>query len=187
VRASSSGPANNRPSISPLIKEPTLSINTSNRVQPVTYEVIESRPLDSTVDPDQIAIVGRTNEGITLLLSPAAAGVAAQLLIRYEALVAAARKGDILVDERAGVDITSVEGYDSDLWAHIAIDLLSARAMTLGAAALGQEVVYARAASGYLPPKPNRRLDLVAAGPQIARTNEPDQASVPSAQEVWQV
>lgn len=133
-------------------------INTSNRVQPVTYEVIEARPLDSKTYVDQIVITGRTNEGITLLLSTEAADVVAQLLVRYEALVAAARNGDVLIDADAGVDITSVEGYDSDLWAHVAIDLLSARAMTLGAAALGQEVVYASTA---LPASPARRLELV--------------------------
>ena len=136
-------------------------IGAGPRPQPVTYEVSETRPLDSKRYVDQVVITGRTNEGVTLLMSPAAADVVAQIVLRFESILVAARSGRVQAHPSSGIDLTNVEGYDADMWMHVVVDLLSTCAMTRSAAALGQEVVYAKAVSGYLPPSPKRRTEII--------------------------
>lgn len=151
------------------------TINPAGRTQPVTYSVMESRPLVSDGDADMVVITGRTNEGITLLMSTKAADVLAQLLARYEAahqrmLASGGEDGVVSLE---AVEVAAVDNYDPDVWTHTVVDLLANRGMALSAAALGQEIVYAATSpsgSGYLPPTPKRgHLAVVDAGPVMTQ------------------
>lgn len=108
------------------------------------YQVIESQLHASADHVDQVAVVGRSNDGIHILLTEPAAEVLAKLLIR------------------ATSEPEDVEHLDNDLWAHVAIDLLANRALAMNASTLQQDVVYAMnvpGRSGYLQPG-RRRLGL---------------------------
>ena len=107
---------------------------------PTTYQVLEHELRVSHVDASQVAVVGRGDAGIHLLLSEDAAEALAGLLVRYDA-----------------VDRDQLENFDPELWLHVAVDLLANKAMTLHA---DQAPVIAR---GYAPRWSERRRAVLRA------------------------
>jgi len=80
------------------------------------YDVVEGRVLASSVDTTQLVAVGRSNAGVHLTLSPAAAIALAKILGSFAAMQKALLNTGLRISSTAPI-------VDSDLWTHIAIDL----------------------------------------------------------------
>lgn len=128
------------------------------------YRVIEAQLQASRANISQAGVVGRSDDGIHLVLTPAAAEVLAKILNSHDA------HWVHTTDNEHPPVVHPIEDYDRDLWLHLSIDLLAARAMALSADALGQAVVYATRVrpdvSGYLEPRQRRGLKIVREGDQ---------------------
>ncbi|GAA3664457.1 hypothetical protein GCM10022237_25680 [Nocardioides ginsengisoli] len=99
--------------------------------------VTEAQTHLSTKHVGQAVVVGRDDAGeITMRMTPAAAEALAEILTRYEAA------------HKHLTDAYLARDYDPDLWVHVGVDLLAAKAMQLS---LGH--VETSPVSGYLPPR----------------------------------
>lgn len=120
--------------------------------QAVRYQVVESQLQASREHVDQVAVVGRSNDGVHVVMTPAAAEALAKILVQH-------------YTAHQHKQLPELDDFDASFWTHLSVDILVAKAHALAASQLKQDVVYATridpSTSGYMRPKMRRGLELV--------------------------
>lgn len=89
------------------------------------YDVIAGRPIMAPTNVGQVVTVSRSDAGIHMLLTEQAGEALATILARWDSVRSAFARTD-----PSTADLYS-DSYDSDLWHHVGIDLLCAKALNL--------------------------------------------------------